>query len=90
MGAPFEGATTRSRSQNQDATQTLRGDDEPGPHSGSSQLEYEGHAQRQLSASEDLHGDRDGSPDGSELSTLTKTRPTWVTGWTRPAARPTI
>ncbi|ELR05147.1 hypothetical protein VC83_08104 [Pseudogymnoascus destructans] len=28
MDAPFEGATTRSRSQNQDATQTLRADPE--------------------------------------------------------------
>ncbi|ELR07752.1 hypothetical protein GMDG_00375 [Pseudogymnoascus destructans 20631-21] len=53
MDVPFEGATTRSRSQNHQS-----GD--------------ERHAQHQPSASEDLHGNQDGSPDGSELSTLTE------------------
>ena len=62
MDAPFEGATIRSRSQNQDATQTLRAGSEPHEAQGGDRVPN--------SVGWGTAGDKSDSDDGLDLTDL--------------------
>lgn len=74
MDTPFKGATTRSRSQNQDATQTFRGNADPDPTRAQGQAGLDAmynQAEHRLGVAESDYGDQGGSSSRSELTNTT-------------------